>query len=96
MQLDYSRLDPELLPILETFPALDITRDNIAEIRALMAETPRPEPPSGLLQRDAEVNTPEGPVTVHISRKSDRPSQPALLWIHGGGMSWVLQTMSAL
>ena len=53
MQLDYSRLDPELLPILETFPALDITRDNIAEIRALMAETPRPEPPSGLLQRDA-------------------------------------------
>ena len=42
MQLDYSRLDPELLPILETFPALDITRDNIAEIRALMAETPRP------------------------------------------------------
>ena len=50
-----------------------------------MAETPRPEPPSGLLQRDAEVNTPEGPVTVHISRKSDRPNQPALLWIHGGG-----------
>ena len=85
MQLDYSRLDPELLPILESFPALDITRDNIVEIRALMAETPRPAPPSGLLQRVAAVDTSEGPVTVHVYRKTDRANQPALLWIHGGG-----------
>ena len=33
MKLDYSRLDPELLPILESFPALNISRDNILEIR---------------------------------------------------------------
>lgn len=85
MKLDYSRLDPELLPILESFPALNISRDNILEIRALMAETPRPAPPSGLIQRVEEVATPEGPVTVHVYRKDVRPKQPALLWIHGGG-----------
>lgn len=85
MKLDYSRLDPELLPILESFPALNISRDNILEIRALMAETPRPEPPSGLIQRVEEVATPEGPVRVHVYRKDERPKQPALLWIHGGG-----------
>ncbi|MDA8658766.1 alpha/beta hydrolase [Luminiphilus sp.] len=85
MKLDYSRLDPELLPILESFPALNISRDNILEIRALMAETPRPAPPSGLIQRVEEVATPEGPVTVHVYRKDERPMQPALLWIHGGG-----------
>ena len=85
MKLDYSRLDPELLPILESFPALNISRNNILEIRALMAETPRPEPPSGLIRRVEEVATPEGAVTVHVCRKDDRPKQPALLWIHGGG-----------
>ena len=85
MKLDYSRLDPELLPILESFPALNISRDNILEIRALMAETPRPVPPSGLIRRVEEVGTPEGPVTVHVYRKDERPKQPALLWIHGGG-----------
>ncbi len=85
MKLDYSRLDPELLPILESFPALNISRDNILEIRALMAETPRPVPPSGLIRRVEEVGTPEGPVTVHVYRKDERPMQPALLWIHGGG-----------
>ncbi|MDG1771123.1 MAG: alpha/beta hydrolase [Luminiphilus sp.] len=85
MKLNYSRLDPELLPILESFPALNISRDNILEIRALMAETPRPAPPSGLIQRVEEVATPEGPVTVHVYRKDERPMQPALLWIHGGG-----------
>ena len=85
MKLDYSRLDPELLPILESFPALNISRDNILEIRALMAETPRPVPPSGLIRRVEEVGTPEGPVTVHVYRKDERSMQPALLWIHGGG-----------
>ena len=85
MKLDYSRLDPELLPILESFPALNISRDNILEIRALMAETPRPVPPSGLIRRVEEVGTPEGPVTVHVYRKDERSKQPALLWIHGGG-----------
>ena len=44
MQLDYNKLDPELLPALETFPALDLDRSNIAKMRDLLNS--RPKPPS--------------------------------------------------
>ena len=37
MQLDYARIDPELLPVLSDFPSLDINRDNVYEIRELIA-----------------------------------------------------------
>ena len=38
MKLDYARIDSELLPGVEAFPALEITRDNVAQLRALMQE----------------------------------------------------------
>jgi len=85
MKLDYSRLDPELLPALEAFPELEISRDNIDEVRALMAATPKPPPPEGLLQQVEEVSSPDGKVPVHVYRKSERAGQAGLLWIHGGG-----------
>jgi len=85
MELDYNRIDDELLPAIETLPNLDITRDNIKEIRQLLAEQPA-EPSDVRVEKDkATIATAEGEVDVYIYRKSDRPQQPAVIWIHGGG-----------
>ena len=42
MELDYNKIDPELMPALEILPPLDITRENVAEIRALLNSRPKP------------------------------------------------------
>ncbi len=85
MQLDYDRLDKELLPMLDDFPALDITRDNIVQLRELLAS--RPQPPSAVTveSRIETINTDDGDLDIHVFRKDDRGNQPALIWIHGGG-----------
>jgi len=85
MQLDYARIDPELLPVLSDFPSLDINRDNVYEIRELIAAGPRPPMPAGVQAAHRVIATPDGDLGMHVYRKSDRPGQPALLWIHGGG-----------
>ena len=85
MQLDYDRLDKELLPMLDDFPALDITRDNIVQLRELLAS--RPQPPSAVTveSRIETISTDDGDLDIHVFRKDDRGNQPALIWIHGGG-----------
>ena len=85
MQLDYARIDPELLPVLSDFPSLDINRDNVYEIRELIAAGPRPPMPASVEAAHRVIDTPDGDLGIHIYRKSDRPGQAALLWIHGGG-----------
>jgi len=85
MQLDYARIDPELLPVLEEFPSLEINRDNVFEIREVIAAGARPPIPAGVQSEHRVITTPDGDLGVHVYRKSDRPGQPALLWIHGGG-----------
>ncbi len=85
MELDYGRLDPELLPALETFPALDLDRDNIAKIRALLAERPQPPFSVDVLADELKAPSADGDVTVYRFRKSDAANQAALIWIHGGG-----------
>jgi len=82
--LDYDKLDPELKGALEQMPSLEITRDNVAEIRALLATRVQPSTVEVL----TEIRTAPGngnDINVHIYRKSTRPAQPALLWVHGGG-----------
>lgn len=85
MQLDYDRIDPLLLPPLESFPPLDITRDNIAGIREILASQPKAPKPEGLIETKQTVTTKDGSVDVYVYRKSEKPGQSALLWIHGGG-----------
>jgi acetyl esterase len=85
MILDYAKLDPELRGALEQLPALEITRDNVLQIRELMASRPVPPSPLEVKREDLVAPSESGDVTVHVFRKSDRPRQPALLWIHGGG-----------
>ena len=50
MELDYAKIDPELLPALEDFPALDLDRGNIAKMRKILAEQPAPESPLKLIE----------------------------------------------
>ena len=86
MLLDYTRIDPELLPALEALPALDLNRENIAQYAR-----PHRLTPSGLLlpsrcyRTEKAIDTADGTVDVYIYRKNEQPAQPAVLWIHGGG-----------
>lgn len=84
MILDYDKLDPELRPALEQMPPLEITRENVAQIRAAMAGRRLPSAVE-VNSEQAIVATRDGAVDVYIYRKTSRPNQPALLWIHGGG-----------
>lgn len=84
MILDYDRLDPELRAALAQMPALDITRDNVAMVRAAMAARGAGTAIEVHEERRV-VTTREGAVDVILYRKTERPRQPALLWIHGGG-----------
>jgi len=85
MILNYDRLDPELRIALHQLPPLDITRDNVAQIRALMASRRPPPSPLEVEREDLAAPSATGDVPVYLYRKSRRPKQPALLWIHGGG-----------
>ena len=85
MILDYKQIDPELLAPLETFPPLGIARDKMDDIRAMVAAMPQPPKPKGLLEARSTIETKDGSVDVYVYRKSERPYQPAVLWIHGGG-----------
>jgi len=85
MLLDYKRIDPELLPGLETFPALDLDRENIAKMRVLLAARPQPAASVHVLSDKKSIDTEDGTVDVYIYRKTEQPNQPAVLWIHGGG-----------
>lgn len=85
MELDHSRLDPELAPALEAFPALDLDRDNIVKMRELLASRPAPPSSVDVMEERKTIGTPDGNVDVIVYRKSDRAAQPAIIWIHGGG-----------
>jgi acetyl esterase len=83
--LDYERIDPELLPALEAFPALDLNRDNIVKMRALLASAPIVASAVSVLEEEQVISTQDGDLKVYIYRKSRAENQPAVLWVHGGG-----------
>ena len=85
MLLDYTRIDPELLPALETFPALDLNRENIVKMRDLLASGPQETSSIEVLSDKKSIDTEDGTVDIYIYRKNEQPNQPAVLWIHGGG-----------
>lgn len=84
MQHNAELIDPALRAPLEQFPGLDITRENVAQIRAGMASMPKAETPFAI-KSEAMTVAAEVEVPVMVYRESDRPNQPALLWVHGGG-----------
>jgi acetyl esterase/lipase len=82
--LDYDKLDPELRPALAQMLPLEITRENVAQIRAVMGARRLPSAVE-VSSEQVSVPTQDGAVDTWIYRKTSRPNQPALLWIHGGG-----------
>ena len=85
MKLDYAKIDTELLPALDDFPALEIDRDNIKKIRALLFER-APMPSTVAVQgEELKIVKADREIPIVIYRKSSSPRQPAVLWIHGGG-----------
>ncbi len=82
--LDYKHIDPDLRPILDSLPNLNINRDNLQEIRQVMGAG-NPPAPVVVQQEVVELKTADADIRLHVYRKTDRPNQPAVLWIHGGG-----------
>ncbi len=85
MLLDYNRIDPLLLPPLDAFPPLDITAENIQDIRTILSAQPATPKPEGLLEEKVSVSESDSTVDVYVYRGSEAPNQPAVVWIHGGG-----------
>ncbi|MDE0511918.1 MAG: alpha/beta hydrolase [Gammaproteobacteria bacterium] len=85
MILDYKQIDPALLAPLDDFPPLEINRDNVDEVRAMVAMMEQPPNPGGLLETKTTICTADGDLDIYIYRGSERENQPALVWIHGGG-----------
>ncbi len=86
-------VDPQLAPLLELFPALDLTPELLPEQRALtralfeerkalLPDYPDIEVTERYIL--GQAGAPEVRVLVYLPQHAPRPL-PALLWIHGGG-----------
>jgi acetyl esterase/lipase len=86
-------VDPELVAILDMFPALTLTADSVVQTRAFLKEM-NAQAPAGLPTfSDISVSeryvpgpqgAPDVRVLVYLPTNVSTPL-PALLWIHGGG-----------
>ena len=87
MELDYSRIDPELSAALDQIPSQlqAITRDNIVAVRDMMASQPAPEVETDVTVDERTVSSAGGNVRVLVYRRPDSAVGPGVLWIHRGG-----------
>jgi acetyl esterase/lipase len=87
MQLDYSKIDSELLPALELLPEAfgNISRDNIVAVREMIASMPAPVVETDVTVDERTVANADGDVRVLVYRHPDSSVGPGVLWIHGGG-----------
>src|ERR1700737_772279 len=80
-------IDPEVLPILELFPSVELNLETLAQLRQV---APFPDVPLAPEQIPEVVHVPSsdgGPdVPLRIFKpRAKRPSRPAIFHIHGGG-----------
>jgi acetyl esterase/lipase len=84
-------IDPELLPLLEVFPTLTLTRETLAQQREMMAQSLFAAPKTVLPEVETVERRVPGPagapeVRVLVYRpRAEGERRPALLHIHGGG-----------
>lgn len=82
-------VDPEIMPLLEMIPPLDLNAETLAQTRAALAQmnVPIPDFPS-VSVAERRVPGPQGAPDVRILTyfpKNATGPVPALFWIHGGG-----------
>ncbi len=86
-------VDPELVSMLDTFPALNLTTEALPQIRAMFNEmnaqmlAATPEFPD-IAVSERHIPGPQGAPAVRVLvylPKNVSTLTPALLWIHGGG-----------
>ena len=78
-------VDPELLPLLEAFPTVAITSENLAELRARDLPLP-PVDDCGVNWEERALDGPEAPVAVRIYKpRSVTGPIGCIFHIHGGG-----------
>jgi acetyl esterase len=87
MQLDYSNIDAELSVALDLIPEGlgNISRDNIAAVREMLAAMPAPVVETEVSVDERTVAGPAGDVRVLVYRPPGQSVGPGVLWIHGGG-----------
>lgn len=95
-------VDPELVALLDTFPALNLTAESLSQTRNFFKEMMKSQtlvdPPefSMISVSERSIPGPQGApdvrVLVYLPTNVGAP-RPALLWIHGGG--YVLGTPEA-
>jgi acetyl esterase/lipase len=84
-------VDPQLLPLVEGFPPLDVSAETLAAFRAAFKDmSPMPDPATHADVRVEEIRIPHatpgaGPVRCLLHRPARQPAAAALLHIHGGG-----------
>lgn len=85
MRFDIQRIDRELRqgPGLE--PGMDINRGNIEHIRGLLGAQSGAPAGFEIEQQVYQVGAAGGGPRVICYRKTHKPMQPCLLWMHGGG-----------
>lgn len=83
-------VDPDLVPLLEGFPAIDLGPDTLDGFRTAlheMAVLPDPAGHPGTTIEEAHIPGPDGPSALRclVLRPNGGPPRSALLHIHGGG-----------
>jgi acetyl esterase len=87
MELDYSRIDRELIAALDELSSgpESINRDNIISVRAAAASRPKPVVETDVSIDERAIPTHDGEVRLLIYRLPGSEVTPGILWIHGGG-----------
>jgi acetyl esterase/lipase len=86
----YSLVDPELLPVLKQFPALDLTAEMVGKFRQMPGAPPLPAPAPQPVER--HIPGPPGAPEVRLWVVDPAPSEknkPLLLHMHGGGFMMI-------
>lgn len=90
-------VDPELLPLLEQFPAFDLSPELLPQIRGMNLAPSDAAPPAGVEVSEQHIPGPAGAPPVRLllyTPTAVTPSRPAVLHMHPGGFVFGAPEMS--
>ncbi len=87
MELDYSKIDAELMPGLDLMPPglADLCRETLPAVRAMRASQPAAVVETDVTIDERTIATAAGDVKLLVYRRPDQGVGAGVLWIHGGG-----------